>query len=558
MNYLRIIFVITGTILFCGLKWSYAQDDHKLRAYDILENRGEICFSFKIGLGEVDSLSDIISIDRFDGKSVTAYANITEFEEFLKTGKYFEIIENHDGAKSLNMAYSVSEMINWNKYPTYEVYVEMMQKFANDFPEICSLDTIGYSVQNRVLLAVKISDNVKEDEVEPKFFYSGQMHGDELVCGMLFLRLIDHLLNEYGSDTQITDLVNGLQIYINPISNPDGMYYGGNADVSKSRRYNANSIDLNRNFPRIDGSITIIEPEIQAMIDYAGKHNFLMSANSHSGAEVINYPFDDISTLPADVDWWKIVCREYATNVQENSPYGYFDDLDNGVTNGYAWYSISGSRQDYMNYFRNCREVTMELSNSKLVDSDLLPDFWNYNKKAFLDYMQQTTYGLRGIVTDSTTGEPLLAKVLVENHDNLNSHVYSSLLHGDYYRLLFEGNYNITFSSEGYESKTFEISVENYKQQILDVELNKIETIIEIASLTELNIFPNPVVDIFNIKSEDVIQNVIIKNIYGKNLKELFPDRPIVEINIENLPAGIYLLDIKVKDHIFKTKILKL
>ena len=33
---------------------------------------------------------------------------------------------------------------------------------------------------------------------------------------------------------------------------------------------------------------------------------------------------------------------------------GYFNDLNNGVTNGWDWYEVNGGRQDFMNYFRFC------------------------------------------------------------------------------------------------------------------------------------------------------------------------------------------------------------
>ncbi|MDR2010825.1 MAG: PKD domain-containing protein [Bacteroidales bacterium] len=451
-------------------------------AYDIIRQRGEICFGFTAEQYEIKSLYEKISIDKFDGKTVIAYANEKEFSDFLKTNKDFYIIQDYlSTSKALNVASSVTEMQNWNKYPSYEVYVEMMHKFATDFPDICKIDTIGYSMHGKLLLAVKISDNVNLDEAEPEFFYTGQMHGDELLCSFLFLKLIDHLLNQYGHDEQVTDLINNLQIYINPLANPDGMYHGGNSDVSLSTRYNAYFIDLNRNFPRIDSEGTNIQPEIQAMIDYAGSHNFVMSCNSHSGAELMNYPYDALSEYPADYRWWELVCREYASNVQNTGFNGYFTDEDNGVTNGFAWYSTQGSRQDYMNYFKRCREVTLELSKIKRTDSDSLQYYWSVNKKAMLDYLQQATYGLRGIITDSVTGEPIVARIFIENYDKLNSHVFSFPEYGDYYRYLFRGDYNITFSADGYKSKNVNISIQNYEQIILNIQLAPVENEMPIA-----------------------------------------------------------------------------
>ena len=44
---------------------------------------------------------------------------------------------------------------------------------------------------------------------------------------------------------------------------------------------------------------------------------------------------------------------------------GYFNYLNNGITNGWDWYEVDGGRQDFMNYFKLCRESTIELSNTK-------------------------------------------------------------------------------------------------------------------------------------------------------------------------------------------------
>ncbi|MBN2778383.1 MAG: PKD domain-containing protein [Bacteroidales bacterium] len=468
----KALFVI---IAICINSFVFSQTNDNVDAKSILDIRGEIYFTFKAKPNEIQGFVNMLSVDSYDGKTVKAYANRQQFEKFSTTGKEFEIVADYYQPKALTMASSVAEMSNWDRYPTYEVYVEMMQSFATDYPDICVLDTIGYSLDGRLLLVVKISDNVEADEAEPEFLYTGMMHGDELIGGMVFLRLIDHILQNYGTNSQITNLVDNVQIYINPFANPDGTYAGGNSTVADATRNNADNIDLNRNYPDFiagqnpDGNNTAVETQL--MIDFAASRNFVMSANSHSGAELLNYPYDTQSIYPSDYEWWEFVCWEYADTAHEYSASGYLTDLDGGVTNGYAWYTATGTRQDYMNYYEYCREVTLELSTAKLLDAEDLPDYWEYNRRSLLNYLEQVTYGLRGIVTDSVTHEPLEAMVYIDGFDTYNSHVYSFPLHGDYYRLLNEGVYHVTFSCEGYRSKTFMVDIDNYEQTVMDVQL---------------------------------------------------------------------------------------
>lgn len=547
------IILLLFTVLYLSAQSKFELSDK------ILNQRGEICFSFKTNSKDIFIFTEIISIDKFDGKTVIAYANREEFNDFLKTNKEYTIIEDYiESSKAINMASSIDAMANWDKYPTYEVYVAMMQKFATDFPEICKLDTIGYSVNNRLLLAVKISDNVNIEEAEPEFFYTGQIHGNELIGGILFLLLIDYLLKGYGTNSQVTELVNNLQIYINPLSNPDGTYFGGNSNVTLSTRYNANFIDLNRNFPRMDAESTNIQQEIQLMINYANSHNFIMSCNSHAGAEVINYPYDAISNLPADANWWELVSREYATNVHNNSNSGYFSDLDNGVTHGYAWYSIAGGRQDYMNFFQHCREVTLELTSTKLVDSNLIPYYWNANRKALLDYMQQATYGLRGMITDFISGEAIAAKIYVENHDSYNSYVFSNPIHGDYYRLLFEGNYVIQYSADGYIPQQINIDITNYQQIIKNIQLVRIGSAsIDTENIDIIKIYPNPTNTFVKIESKCLIDRIILKDILNRTLIDEKISNNKHSLYLGNYPQGTYMINLIIDGKILNTKIIK-
>ena len=469
---LILLFLLSTTLLFGQIS------DEMQFANQTLEDRGEFYFTFTYeSKAQVLELSEFLSIDKIAGTTVYAYANPETFELFKNYNIPFERVHDYySTSKALTMATTVAQMANWDRYPTHTVYVQMMNDFVTNYPDICTLETIGQSENGVDLICIKISDNVNTDEDEPEFFWTHTMHGDEIVAYILGLRFIDYLLSNYGTDSRIANLVNNTVIYCNPLANPDGTFNGSSSltSISGAIRANSNGVDLNRNFPRIDGVSTSIEAEIQAMIDYADSHNFVMSANTHSGAELFNYPWDETtssSNAPADDAWWYYVGWLYATPTQAASPSGYFDG-EGGVTEGGDWYVTHGGRQDYMNYFKHCREATIEWSNTKLIDVNQLPLHWDYNIEGMLAYTEQVLYGLRGIVSDACTGFALSnVKVEIIGHDKDNSEVYSFAPIGNYHRLIYEGTYDFTFSLTGYQSQTHTVTITNDVSTRLDIQL---------------------------------------------------------------------------------------
>ena len=148
------------------------------------------------------------------------------------------------------------------------------------------------------------------------------------------------------------------------------------------------------------------------------------------------------------------------------------------VTEGGDWYVITGSRQDYMNYYQHCREVTMEVHSTKMVTdaSDLVTYFPN-SKNALLNYIMECTYGFRGIVTDAVTGEPIdNAKIFVRDHDTFNSEVYSHLPLGTYYRPIKAGTYTVEVSADCYQTQSFTVTTTDGASVRRNVRLQPIVT----------------------------------------------------------------------------------
>ncbi len=471
------------TLLLVFLSISLFAQTQYQQATQILQSRGEIVLRFNVDTkAQINNdLTRIISIDNVrelpngQGFVVTAYANPTEFETFLTRNIPYDIIPK-DVPKALNMATTVAQMATWDRYPTYSVYEQMLANFASTYPTLCDIDTIMTSTPsgNYKILVARISDNVNTAENEPQFLYSSSMHGDETTGYYLMLRMIDYLLSNYGSVSQVTSLVSGAEIWICPLANPEGTYYSSSpvgSTIANSIRGNLSGVDLNRNYKdplggdHPDGNAW--QPETQAFMSFAANHHFNMAANFHGGAELVNYPWDTWTTSGnpnADAAWWERVCTDYVTTARAVTAGYMTDTYSDGVTEGGDWYVVEGGRQDYMNYYHQCREVTIELDGTKTTATENLNGMWSTNYQSLLDYMEESLYGIRGVITDSCSGQPIRAKVFANSYDQANdsSHVYSALPVGNYHKYVNTGTYSITYSAPGYISKTITgISVTN-------------------------------------------------------------------------------------------------
>lgn len=273
-----------------------------------------------------------------------------------------------------------SEVFKGN-YATPEQIGERLKLVAQKYPNLAKVFSIGKSVQGRDLWVVKIAQNVGSDDHRPEFKYIANMHGDEIMGRELMVLLIEDLVANYSKDNFITELMNKTQIYIMPSMNPDG--------ALAVRRGNANYVDLNRDFPdfstqdnqnTLDGRAV----ETQAVMRWQATRKFVLSANFHGGAEVVNYPWDTIPEKFPLYDLVRNLSIEYATN----APYiGASKMFKQGITNGYNWYEVNGGMQDWTWYWYRDLQLTVEVSNEKYPNPSRTPYYYQQNRKALLTYI---------------------------------------------------------------------------------------------------------------------------------------------------------------------------
>lgn len=537
----RLLAILFSLPLFTLLSFSQKSvNDNLLR--DIVRNNGQVEVTIsEPGIKAMDWLSGNTSISSVKDKTVHIVLSPLTLEWFISQNFDYNIVERTE-SKGIISSVSMKQALGWDMYPTYSQYDSIMRSFLTTYPDLCQLHTIGTSINGKLIQVLKISDNASVEEDEPEVFYSSSIHGDETGGFVLMLRFADYLLKNYSIDSRVKNLVDNLEIWINPLANPDGTYNSGDL-IASPVRFNANGYDLNRNFPDPETPYTssnIKQKETLDMIRFMSEHNFVLSANFHSGDEVVNYPWDRWPRLHADDSWFYNVSRKYADTVHFYSGPVYMTGFNDGITNGAAWYKINGGRQDFMTYDLHGREVTVELDDNWITPSDQLNSLWQYNWHSLIGYLENATYGIHGGVVDINTKKPVAARVFITGHDKDNSQVFSDTLAGSFTRLIAPGSWDLLFTANGYRDTLISnILVSEGQKTLLNVEMKPIPVNIPL-------LYPNPVSQSLKIILPENISgevNITIFNQSGIKMTDFNTKAVLgipVVIDVSHMAAGLY------------------
>lgn len=373
------------------------------------------------------------------------------------------------------------------------------------------------SVRNIPLYVIEFSAHPGHHvPTHPEVKYIANMHGNEVLGRELLLGFADYLCEQYisGEDSRIRPIIENTRIHLMPSMNPDGWQLATDTGANNYLigRYNNHSVDLNRNFPDLD-AITFeyerlgiqennhllpeikllsapLEPETRAVMRWIMQIPFVLSASLHGGDLVANYPYDESRsgapsseyTASPDDATFRALALNYAhnhadmaskarsgceLNLQQHHRYKkvvqFSFGKQDGVTNGAAWYSLRGGMQDFNYLASNAFEITLELGCDKYPPASQLEQEWGRNKDALIEFTWQAHSGVKGMVTDEN-GKPLanaIVSVVNVTDDGLKriKHDVTTDRHGDYYRLLTPGSYEVSVIYPGYVRKSRYVTV---------------------------------------------------------------------------------------------------
>ncbi len=234
----------------------------------------------------------------------------------------------------------------------------LLDQYAMTFPHVVSPRlAIGTTHQGRTIWAVKVSDQPNQSEAEPRVLIDALHHAREPVSAQCALLLLHRLVTSYGVDPELTELVDGREIWFVPVVNPDGYVHNevlapsGGGLWRKNRRPVGSScfgVDLNRNYPYqwgVDdlgssadpcsdayrGPAAGSESEVAAIDQLAAAQGFSLYVSLHAHGGLMLYPFGySTAAHPARAQYEMHGAELHAQNGYQYGPVSDLLALANG------------------------------------------------------------------------------------------------------------------------------------------------------------------------------------------------------------------------------------
>jgi hypothetical protein len=251
----------------------------------------------------------IVSVGN-DMSYVDFVADASDVAALRACGGRYEILEN-----KLDLHFFSDTSSPGTTGRTVAQVVAFMDTLRLLYPNLVSQKwSIGQSHEGRDIWCFRMSDNPMVELNRPSALFDALHHPGEFGSTELVIRLAEYFAQNYGTDSEITYLLDRREVYFVPIVNPDGRVYfedTGNSWAKKNRRDNGDGtfgVNLNRNYPFMwgvsdppeadstwsasyHGPSAGSEPETQAITGLVNSNDFVTHQSYHTPGRVTFYPW---------------------------------------------------------------------------------------------------------------------------------------------------------------------------------------------------------------------------------------------------------------------------
>ncbi len=114
-------------------------------------------------------------------------------------------------------------VMDFKHYHTYKEMVWWFKKWAEEYPDLVDLYVAAESFGGIPIYQLTVTNKkTGKDTDKPAMFIDGNRHSGEVTAAESAFWMLHHMVTSYGSDPEITRLLDNFTFYFRPKNNPDG------------------------------------------------------------------------------------------------------------------------------------------------------------------------------------------------------------------------------------------------------------------------------------------------------------------------------------------------
>ncbi|KAI2668453.1 Carboxypeptidase B2 [Labeo rohita] len=248
----------------------------------------------------------------------------------------------------------------YERYHSLEDIYYWINKTKQDHSDMVKVILIGSSSEKRPLYVLKLSG--RRDEVKRAMWIDCGIHAREWIAPAFCMWFVNYAIAFYNQNTEITEILNNMDVYILTVMNPDGYKYTWTTDRMwrKNRSTNKDSgASDNPCDATYCGEYPESEPETQAVARFLRSHKDTVKLylTIHSYSQMLLFPYScSYDEIPNHNELLELV-KEASAKIRRyyRNNYKYGPDLAPGGSDDWAYklgikYSFTFELQDRGRY----------------------------------------------------------------------------------------------------------------------------------------------------------------------------------------------------------------